>query len=249
MTMNGKETENSKEKTPARLEAGGVSRIVNQSKPKKEDDNMDSTPNRKRKQTRSTEGTKGNKNQSESSGLLDLSRLRMTQDFCALAGVKKKITFVPVRKPHRQEFVRVHPEDGYAFQAAILELKDDSEIFIVDPTLWSELDGEIVPKILLTTINRQGVLTLWPIKLPDPDGRIDNWNHTAMKAASIAKKEWVRVAANRSLGGYEASYPTGDLPDPDWPELSFQEIMDIAFRDRYIRDIDHPAIRRLLGQI
>lgn len=192
---------------------------------------------------------KNSKNQGTTQGSLDLSRLRMSHNFDEIAGVKKKITTVPVRKPNRQEFIRVHSSDDYAFQTAVLELRDESETFIVDPDLWDQLAGEIVPKILLTTTNRQGVLTIWPIKLPDSDGRIDNWNRSAMQAALIAQKEWIRVAANRSLGGYEVFSATGDLPAPEWPELSFQEIVDIAFRDRYIRDIDHPAIRKLLGQI
>jgi hypothetical protein len=42
----------------------------------------------------------------------DLSKLRMTQDFIAEAGVKKVTATVACRKPHKQDFIRVHPEDG-----------------------------------------------------------------------------------------------------------------------------------------
>ena len=54
----------------------------------------------------------------------------------------------------------------------ILQIKEEREIFIVDQPLWCELSGEIVHMILLTTINRQGVLTLWPIRMPDSDGNL-----------------------------------------------------------------------------
>ena len=54
----------------------------------------------------------------------------------------------------------------------ILQIKEEREIFIVAQPLWCELSGEIVHMILLTKINRQGVLTLWPIRMPDSDGNL-----------------------------------------------------------------------------
>ena len=182
-------------------------------------------------------------------GAIDLERLKLTQNFAVNVGVKKALTMVPVRKPNRQEFVRVRPEEDFQYSTGVLELKEEREIYLVDPDLWSVLPGEIVPKILLTTISKQGVLTLWPIRLPGEDGRLDNWNASAMEAAQLAQSQWVRVAANMSLGGYETFIATGDLPEPEWPEKSMQEIMDIAFKDRYINSEDHPVIRRLRGDM
>jgi hypothetical protein len=37
------------------------------------------------------------------------------------------------------------------------------------------------------------------------------------------------------------------LPEPEWPETSFEELMQIAFRGRIINSLDHPVIRQLLG--
>ena len=101
---------------------------------------------------------------------IDLERLKLTQNFAASIGVKKALTMVPVRKPNRQEFIRVRSEEEYQYSTGVLELKEERETYLVDPDLWSELPGEIVPKILLTTINKQGVLTIWPIRLPGEDG-------------------------------------------------------------------------------
>ena len=68
-----------------------------------------------------------------------------------------------------------------------------------------------------------------------------------MEAAQLAQTQWIRVAANMSLGGYETFIATGDLPEPEWPDKTMQEIMDIAFKDRYISSTDHPVVRRLRG--
>ena len=179
----------------------------------------------------------------------DLADLRLTQDFGAMAGVKKLITTIPVRKPHKQDFVRIRPEDAYQINTAVIELKEDRETYLVAPDMWNELPGEVVPKIFLTGMTRQGVLFLWPIRLPGPDGRHDDWNRSALEAAELAKTKWVKVISNMSLGGYEVFEATGELPDPEWPDLSFEEIVKIAFKDRYIERMDHPVIRRLNGEI
>jgi hypothetical protein len=176
------------------------------------------------------------------------SRLRLTQNFCATVGVKKRHTIIQVRKPGKQDFIRVHPDPDYCLQTAILEFKDEGEVYLVDPALWGELPGELIPKVLYLTLNRQGVPRLWPIRLPDEDGKLDDWNQSALEAAAIAKRTWVRVSSNRSAGMYETFEATGDLPEPEWPDLTFSEILEIAFRDRYIKDWDHPALRRLRGE-
>ena len=184
----------------------------------------------------------------EHSNLFDLSRLRLSQNFAETVGVKKALITVPVRKPGRQDFIRVHPDPNYRIETAVVELKEDGEIYLVAPDLWSELPGELTPKALFATMNRQGVLFLWPIRLPGEDGRLDEWNASALEAAEMAQKRWIRVASNRSLGAYEVYEATGNLPEPDWPTVDFQKILEIAFKGRYIDDLDHPVIKRLRGE-
>jgi hypothetical protein len=180
---------------------------------------------------------------------INFEELRLSQDFAADLGVKKVFTTIPVRKPTRQEFVRVHRDDAYSIQTPVLELKEERETYIVAKELWSEVPGELVPKILLTTISRQGVLALWPIRLPGPDGRLDAWNQSALEAAKLARDRWIRVAANMSLGAYDVFEATGDIPDPEWPPLNFEEILRIAFGSRYITDPGHVVLKRLRGEI
>lgn len=179
----------------------------------------------------------------------DLGKFRLSQDFSELAGVKKAILTVPVRKPGRQDFVRVRPGDAWQLGTAVLELKEERETYLIDPSLWQELPGEIVPKVLFTTINRQGVLTLWPIRLPGEDKRPNAWTSSALEAAQLAKRKWIRVSANMSLGAYEVCEAIGNIPEPTWPDITFEEILRTAFKDRLIRTVDHPAIRQLRGEV
>ncbi len=181
----------------------------------------------------------------------DLASLRLSQDFASAVGVKKLITTIPVRKPSKEWFVRTHPDPAYRLQTAVLELKEDREIYLVAPALWPELASEptFSPRLLVTAINRQGVLFLWPIRLPGADGKIDDWSRSALDAADEAKSRWVRITANMSLGAYDVAVASGQVAEPAWPDITFQEIIKIAFRDKMISDWNHPVLQRLRGEV
>jgi len=180
----------------------------------------------------------------------DPAALRLDQKFADSVGVKKHTTTVPTRKPNRQDFVRVDPRPEYRVgPVGVIELKEDREVYLVTPNMAHELVGECTPVTLFTTINRQGVLHLWPVKLPGPDGKHNEWHRSAAEAAELAMKRWIRLTANMSLGAYEVFEATGDLPEPEWPDIPFPEILKIAFRDRIVDRADHPLVQRLRGQV
>ena len=179
----------------------------------------------------------------------DPTNLRLSQSFVETAGVKKLLTTIPVRRPSPQEFVRVHPSAEYRENFPIIELKDEREEYIVTASLVPELIGEFVIKTLYLAINRQGTLSFWPVRLPGPDGKDMNWWKSAREAAVLAMKDWVRIKANMNLGAYDIFQPDGVIPDPEWPQRGFWELIKIAFRDHLIDRIDHPVIKRLRGQV
>lgn len=175
--------------------------------------------------------------------------LRLSQNFADSVGVKKLVTTVPVRKPNKQDFVRVHPDAAFRLETAVLEFKEDREHYLVAPHLWADLAGEITPKVLFTTINRQKVLSVWAIRLPNADGKHDEWNASALEAAQMAQKSWVRVSANMNLGAYDVFEASAALPEPEWGDMDFTKILEVAFKGRYIDNLDHPALRRLRGEV
>jgi len=177
----------------------------------------------------------------------DLSKLRLSQDFVETAGVKKLLTTVPVRKPHSQEFIRVHSSPEYRAALAAIELKNDREWYLLTPDIARELPGEFVSVMLFTTINRQGVIFLWPAKLPASDGRVNEWHRSAAEAAELAITKWVKVKSNMALAAYEIFEAAKTFPDPKWPDVQFQELLRIGFRDRLIDHPDHLVVKRLRG--
>lgn len=178
----------------------------------------------------------------------NLNDLRLGPNFQDDIAVQRVLTTVPVGKPGRQDFVRVHPGEGYHLQTMALELKEDHEVYLVSPSMWGELAGEIWPVILYLVANRAGIARIWPIKLPGPDGKDNPWHQSAREAAALAMRRWTRISANMSLGAYEVHVATGELSEPKWPTETFSEILKVAFKDRYIDGPDHLVVKRLRGE-
>jgi hypothetical protein len=177
----------------------------------------------------------------------DVESLRLTQDFIGTAGVKKLLTTVPVKKPGRQDFIRVHPSPAYRFDARAIVLKEDDETYLVHPSLHDALLDEMIFVTIFTAITRQGVAFLWPVRLQSPEDRPLAWWTSAREAAEMAIQKWIRITANKALGAYEITSAESLIADPEWPSLSFQQLIEIAFRDRLIDRMDHPVVKRLRG--
>ena len=165
-------------------------------------------------------------------------------------GVKKAITVISCNKPNRQQFVRVHPDEEYQLQTALFTDEINREVYLVAPSMFDELAGDIQATFLFTAITKTtGNLFLWPVKVPDVDGRRNQWHHSALRAAELAMSKWVRVQASMADGKYDVFEASGSIPDPEWPDKSLRDILEIAFGDRRIDSMDHPVLQQLRGEI
>jgi hypothetical protein len=51
-----------------------------------------------------------------------------------------------------------------------------------------------------------------------------------------------------NLGAYETLMATATaIPDPEWPDVGFRQLLQLAFRGRVIQTPDHPVLQRLQG--
>jgi hypothetical protein len=178
----------------------------------------------------------------------DLEALRVNADD---ATVERVMLTVPVRRPRKQEFFRVHPSDDYILDTRVYEREDglDRDVYLVTPALHAELIDVCKRVRLFTCISKRGVLFLWPARLPDADGAGRPWHQSALEIAEMAKKNWVRMHGNRDLGAYEPFRARGDLGEPAWPDGSFQDLIRLAFRERLIDSVHHDVIRELHGEL
>ncbi len=181
-------------------------------------------------------------------GFKNLEELKLPQDFASEVGIKKMLTTIPVKRPDKQKFIRVKPEPSYRMTVATIEVKEENETFIIHPQILSALKGEYNVRLLVVAITRQRVLFVWPLGLPGPDGKDNAWHRSAREAAEHAQRTWVRLVANRELGAYEVYEAEGNLGEPEFPDLTMEEIVKIAFKDKVICDLDHPLLHQLRGR-
>ncbi len=158
-------------------------------------------------------------------------------------------TRIRVRKPGRMEFVKTDPRPPMRIATSIFTDPDDRDaVYLVLPSMLTVMLGEAYPALLLPTITTQGVMFVWPVRLPMDDGRRSDWHTSALQAAELARDRWVRVTADMSLGAYRIYHPEGEFPDPTWPDQNLNDILRLGFRDRVIDREDHPVVRRLRGR-
>jgi hypothetical protein len=107
--------------------------------------------------------------------------------------------------------------------------------YIVAPHKYAELAGETKMVTLMLAMSRQGVLFFWPLIFPNdahsPNARIE----TAREGAEIAKRAWIRLKSDMTLGGYRIMRAEGEIDEPNWPVKPINELLELAFKGRVIQ--------------
>ena len=176
--------------------------------------------------------------------VINVEALRIPLDFETIS-VKKLLLTVLIRRPKRQYFIRVCADASYWIPVAVIEM--DDEVYAVSPALVEALGDDVKRVRLHLAIERGGTVFFWPIALPGPDGRRSSWAQSAQEAAMQAVKQWVRVKANRSGGCYDVDAAAAEIPEPEWPDKTPDELVALAFKGKFINSVDHPIVRRLRG--
>lgn len=162
--------------------------------------------------------------------------------------VAPSISLVPIQKPSKQQFVRVHPEPEFSFPAALLELEETREHYLISPRMRHELEGEYRPTQLVLAVYRGSQSPfLWPLKI-STDGKENSWNDSARLAAEAAKDAWVRVKSDQVSGTYQVIRAESIHDEPFWPDMDMNEIVRLAFKDRFIDSVAHPVVAKLRGR-
>jgi hypothetical protein len=175
----------------------------------------------------------------------DLSKVAIAPT--QLVGQQRIVTRVPVKKPDKQIFFRAHPTDKV--ETYVIEDKENRETYYVLPEVRDEIAAQGLhrPVLLARVITRQAVNMLWPIGL-SVDGRSNSWHETAHEARRMAEKNWIRIVPNMALGGYEIFKALAPIDEPDWSKMTFQQLLEVAFRNRIISSLDHPVLRNWLAE-
>ncbi len=181
---------------------------------------------------------------------IDLEEIRLSQDYQDMVGTVPVLTNVRVSKPSNYTFFRIRPGSDWCVQIYLLDLGKDHGCYVVHPNIAPFVGNLAVPNWLYTAITRDNAVFLFPVKIPRSEAAANPWTISRMRAVEEAKLFWVRMSSNSPRGEYDVVRAQGRLPDPEWPpNITLQDLLNLAFKDRFIRDLNHPEIQKLEGKI
>jgi hypothetical protein len=166
------------------------------------------------------------------------------------AGVRKHLTGLFVGSPQGESWVRRHPSEEYSFDAWTIQLKDERETYLILPPIRAKLLGEpaLKRRMFYLAVTMQGKLFIWSVRIPADDTKQpDRWMRAPLEAVRLAKDQWTRIQWNEETRQHDVGTCEFEA-EPEWPDLSMEELNKLAFKDLIIDSLDHPILKRLRGQ-
>jgi hypothetical protein len=177
----------------------------------------------------------------------DMEALRKSNK-AAFEGEKESASVVSSGKPKKELYIRFHPDDDFYLPSYIWAESDDSrKMYYIPNDLWTleDLQGGLRAVILAPWLGADGSLGLWAASASSAAG---DWYTSAQEVLEIGRKEWIRMQTDNKEKIYRYFRPKNPIPDRQWPELSFGEILKRAFGSRVVTDENHELIRKLRNE-
>lgn len=176
--------------------------------------------------------------------------LRLTSDYLDAVTGAPILTTVSVAKPPKAHFFRVSADPAHQ---AVYALLDGNKLgvegmYAISPEVAAEFPDHVRVYHLRLAVTTFNAPYLIPVPLPGADGRRNVWHTSLAHAMELAEKEWIRISANTMRGSYDVFRALNQQQKPEWPESSFDAILEIAFRDRLILNREHPLLAQLRGE-
>jgi hypothetical protein len=92
----------------------------------------------------------------------DPASIRLRDNVAANIEVRTETITVPVRKPSKQSFARVYPNEGFAEWFGVIQLDGDDETYLVPPALQGALAAEMKAALHGDRHTKQRVLVAGP---------------------------------------------------------------------------------------
>src|SRR5262245_9127643 len=92
----------------------------------------------------------------------DPATLRIDRNSAISSGPKELITRIGIGRPHKQDYIRVHPDPAYQVNTRVVLFKENEEYYLIQPDMLSMLWHESVPVTLHTAMKYPNALFVWP---------------------------------------------------------------------------------------
>ena len=181
----------------------------------------------------------------------DLSKLRSKK---GVKGLRTRQPQVPiVNRPGDGEFFRVRPGAGYFDEIDLLVVNTNSTStdrqsvhIITDEARGLPVVEKFVKCCRLRMgVYRNKVVFLWYRPISD-----NTWTESCWEAQEQAETSWVTLESDSDRKQYLVHYAEDDQKwgEPEWPDISLQELFTHAFQGRIITSVDDPVLLKIRGR-
>lgn len=174
----------------------------------------------------------------------DIEALRKSNK-AAFGGEKEGPVTVILGRPKKEVYVRFRDDDAYYLPAYVWTVSDDSRvIYFITNNLWDleDLQGGLRAVILAPWLGSDNSIGIWAAPASSTAG---SWYDSGQEVLAVGRREWIRMQTDTKERRYRYFLPTKPVPDRDWPDLNFGEMLKRAFGSRVVDTEDHELIRKL----
>ena len=156
--------------------------------------------------------------------------------------------------PSKEEFFRTHPTMKFPINMVESRQGIDTAYLAVIKEMVEPMIGiGFRPSLfrLYLTITRQAVIRFVPVKIATDGKDPNSWNLSKEAALQRAMPRWTRMTADQAAQQYQVySLETDAYPAPEWPAMTPQKLIGLAFRQRghLIDSQTHPYFLKLIGR-
>jgi hypothetical protein len=160
------------------------------------------------------------------------------------ANAEEKSPDVRFGKPPRGNYFTVRAETAKPWKDRafyfLLEMEGRDPYIVAPDIAKQRADEDVIrPVLIVRYVTMAGEEGLWPLKLDKPDAKSNRYNKSALRILEEAGKGWVRLISAKGHYRYQVSKKTLEQTPSKFSSRTFQELIDIEFRDRIIRSLDH----------
>jgi hypothetical protein len=156
------------------------------------------------------------------------------------------VAAIEPRKPETGVWFRTHSSPEYYMPGRIIvDREDRSTAYLLSPHLIGKFPDDEKPVLLIPYITRHGVVGIWPAGIgAGARGGGRGWINSRVYAIESAKLKWVKIYGEAN--GYRVVPAESDFGEPKWPDLTFPQMLEIAWCGLIINSEDHDVIQRVV---
>jgi hypothetical protein len=180
----------------------------------------------------------------------NLDLIRIPQDHVVTGSARRMLLNVRnMFKPPEGAFVRTHPSPEYRLEAGLL-MPPHRKHFLLTGGMreyGKKLPGYL-PITIFTAIDRDNDVFLWMVKRAKDGREPMAWHETGMEGALSAQTKWVQCRVDMKNGCYTFEEMQAPLPEPEWPDVKFGELLRVSFKNAAISRPTDIEVLKLEGK-